>query len=98
MRDARRIAERLRRRIEALAIAHPTSPVGPHVTVSIGVSAVRPHASHPSDALIETSDRALYVAKARGRNRVVARAVPQALISWRSRDAFPACLAFASGL
>lgn len=77
MRDARRIAERLRRRIEALAIAHPTSPVGPHVTVSIGVSAVRPQASQAPDALIETSDRALYAAKARGRNRVVARAVPQ---------------------
>jgi diguanylate cyclase (GGDEF)-like protein len=76
MREARRMAERLRRKVEALAIAHPTSPVAPHITVSVGVSAVCPRASQPLEALIEASDRALYAAKAKGRNRVVARAVP----------------------
>lgn len=72
--EGRRMAERLRRRVESLALAHLTSPVAPHVTVSIGVSAICPDARQSPDVLIETSDRALYAAKAKGRNRVVARA------------------------
>jgi diguanylate cyclase (GGDEF)-like protein len=68
---ASRIAERLRREIEAAAMAHPASPVGPHLTVSIGVSALRPDAAYPPEQLIAAADHALYAAKARGRNRVV---------------------------
>ncbi|MEO7324000.1 MAG: diguanylate cyclase [Dokdonella sp.] len=74
--EGRRMAERLRRRVEALALAHLTSPVAPHVTVSVGVSAICPDAAQSPDILIGMSDRALYIAKAKGRNRVVARAVP----------------------
>jgi diguanylate cyclase (GGDEF)-like protein len=74
--DARRLGESLRSQVEALAIMHPKSRVAPHVTVSIGVSAVRPNPQQSLQALIATADRALYVAKARGRNRVVARTVP----------------------
>jgi diguanylate cyclase (GGDEF)-like protein len=65
------IAERLRREIEAAAMAHPASPVGPHLTVSIGVGAMQPDAAHSPERLIAAADRALYAAKARGRNRVV---------------------------
>jgi diguanylate cyclase (GGDEF)-like protein len=68
---ASRIAERLRREIEAAAMAHPASPVGPHLTVSIGVSALRPDVAYPPEQLIAAADHALYAAKARGRNRVV---------------------------
>jgi diguanylate cyclase (GGDEF)-like protein len=78
LRAARRLAERLRRRVETLAMEHPTSHVAPHVTVSVGASAVCPHTLRSSEALIETADRALYAAKARGRNRVVARVVADA--------------------
>ncbi len=74
-RAARRIGERLRRRVESLAMAHPKSSVAPHVTISIGVSALCPDAAQSSDVLIAASDRALYTAKAKGRNRVVARAL-----------------------
>ena len=73
--DARRLAEDLRRSIAALGIEHPTSPVASHVTVSIGVSAVRPLAGGSSNALIDRADRALYKAKSKGRNCVVARSV-----------------------
>jgi len=75
LRAARRLGERLRRRVEALALEHPASSVANCVTVSVGASALRPQASQTPEMLIDTADRALYAAKARGRNRVVARVV-----------------------
>jgi diguanylate cyclase (GGDEF)-like protein len=71
LRAARRIAERLRKRIEAAAMAHPSSPVAPCVTVSIGVAALQPSRLQLPDELIRAADQALYAAKARGKNRVV---------------------------
>lgn len=66
------IAEHLRRNVEAVAMAHPNSPVSAYVTVSVGVSAVQPDAAGSPQQLIAAADRALYAAKAQGRNRVVA--------------------------
>ena len=71
LRTARRIAERLRQRIDAAAMAHPSSTVAPHVTVSIGVGVLLPARDGVAEQLIMAADRALYAAKARGRNRVV---------------------------
>jgi diguanylate cyclase (GGDEF)-like protein len=68
--NALRIGESLQVQVQARAIAHPNSLVAPHVTVSIGISAVRPHASLSAEALIAASDGALYSAKQQGRNRV----------------------------
>jgi diguanylate cyclase (GGDEF)-like protein len=65
------IAERLRADIAALDIQHAASPLT-IVTISVGVAVIRP--SLPSDTpeqLVEEADRALYIAKAKGRNRVV---------------------------
>jgi diguanylate cyclase (GGDEF)-like protein len=72
---ASRVAERLRREIEVAAMAHPASPVAAHLTVSIGVAAMQPEMSQAPERLLAAADRALYAAKAGGRDRV-ARAQP----------------------
>ncbi|MBX3218813.1 MAG: diguanylate cyclase, partial [Labilithrix sp.] len=53
------------------AIAHETSSVAPHVTVSIGVGTVVPAADDDVMRFVEEVDRRLYSAKQRGRNMVV---------------------------
>jgi len=54
-------------RLDSAAIAHPDSPLGPHVTLSIGVaSAYARPAANPS-RLVSAADAALYAAKRIGR-------------------------------
>lgn len=51
------------------ALAHGDSPLGPHVTFSIGVSTATDPAACHGDDLIAAADRALYCAKQEGRAR-----------------------------
>ena len=69
------IAEEARKAVEDLLINHSESPCG-HVTVSIGVEAVVPDKFQTTADLIEAADNALYAAKRRGRNAVVAHSRP----------------------
>jgi len=64
------MAERMREAVMSLNIEHFGSPLG-YLTISSGASAMIPRhdQSRPSD-LIAAADRALYAAKAEGRNRV----------------------------
>jgi diguanylate cyclase (GGDEF)-like protein len=64
------IAEEVRAACEALAIAHPASPVAPVVTLSLGVAVCIPSDGLSIDELILAADTALYRAKHEGRNRV----------------------------
>jgi diguanylate cyclase (GGDEF)-like protein len=72
---AKAIADEARKAIEDLQINHAESPFG-YVTVSIGVESVVPDKFQNTADLIETADAALYAAKRRGRNNVVAHVHP----------------------
>jgi two-component system, cell cycle response regulator len=64
-------AERLRHRVEELAIPHePKRPPG-IVTISVGLAALSPGERKPVEELLKEADAALYSAKEAGRNRVV---------------------------
>jgi diguanylate cyclase (GGDEF)-like protein len=65
-----RQAEHLRALIHDLALPHPGSTVAPVVTVSVGVAYGSLGGDVTPSALIAGADRALYLAKQRGRNRV----------------------------
>ena len=69
-----RVAEKIMKDIERLAIEHGDSPTSPILTVSIGIScgsfALSPE---DLDKLISTADEALYESKKAGRNRYTVR-------------------------
>jgi diguanylate cyclase (GGDEF)-like protein/PAS domain S-box-containing protein len=68
--EAERLAEQLRKSICKLDIAHGSSPVAGHVTVSIGVLSCVPGDNCTPDAIIHTADMALYKSKENGRNQI----------------------------
>ncbi len=67
---ARHVAENIRLSIEGLKIPHEYSPVGPYLTVSIGIAIGNPSIHDKPLDSINRADRALYNAKLAGRNRV----------------------------
>lgn len=68
--EALAVGERLRKRIRNLRIPHQSSPVAPHLTVSIGVALREAGSPMSNQELVEHADKALYRAKTSGRNQV----------------------------
>ncbi|MGK5036387.1 diguanylate cyclase [Janthinobacterium sp. LB3P118] len=70
--QALRMAEAIRQRAAGLHIAHAkTGNDVKHITVSIGIATQHPQQPLAISALIGAADRALYLAKGAGRNRVM---------------------------
>jgi diguanylate cyclase (GGDEF)-like protein/PAS domain S-box-containing protein len=67
---AARLAEAIRTTVEALQLPNPRSPTSPWITASIGVATIVPTQLDKIEQLFECADRAMYAAKAGGRNRV----------------------------
>ncbi len=61
-------AERLRRSIESAAVMHDDKALA--VKVSIGVTDFHPEFDHSNASMIQRADKALYLSKRNGRNRV----------------------------
>jgi diguanylate cyclase (GGDEF)-like protein len=64
------VAENLRAAVEQAGLPHTHSKVSNRVTLSLGVGTVLPEEGLAPKDLIELADKALYEAKAEGRNRV----------------------------
>lgn len=69
---AAKVAERCRHAIAREHIANPHSPIGKHLTVSMGVGTMVPGYRDEMLAFVEEVDRRLYQAKQQGRDCVVA--------------------------
>jgi diguanylate cyclase (GGDEF)-like protein len=68
-RPAREVGERIRSSIAGSGLDAVTGAGGAHVTVSIGIAAAPGQAAAP-DELVRNADKALYLAKRSGKNRV----------------------------
>ncbi|EII5634480.1 diguanylate cyclase [Vibrio cholerae] len=63
------VAERIHEKVRGLAIPHEYSKVADRITVSLGIVTLIPRPEDVPEQMVELADRALYQAKANGRNQ-----------------------------
>jgi diguanylate cyclase (GGDEF)-like protein/PAS domain S-box-containing protein len=63
------VAQRCLDAVVRARIPHEASPVGPMVSISIGVASMVPHSNNSAEQLLHCADQALYQAKQAGRAR-----------------------------
>ncbi|MBN3879973.1 MAG: diguanylate cyclase domain-containing protein [Nostoc sp.] len=68
---ATHVADEICHAVRGLAIPHQNSQVSPYVTISVGFTTEIPQPDSDLEEMIATADRALYKAKAAGRDRFV---------------------------
>ncbi len=69
--NAEYVSNRCRRSIEELQIQHKFSQAADVVTISVGLCTTYPEKGSDPSSVIEAADKALYKAKAEGRNRAI---------------------------
>ncbi|KAF3887062.1 MULTISPECIES: diguanylate cyclase domain-containing protein [Nostocales] len=72
---AMKVADLIQQQIQDLYIPHVESNISQYVTLSLGASSLVPTHEESMEILIRVADRALYEAKKRGRNCIVAQSV-----------------------
>ncbi|WP_299402746.1 diguanylate cyclase [Acaryochloris sp. IP29b_bin.148] len=80
------VAEAIRDQIRALNLPHAASSVSNQVSLSLGVACQTPNSDIAPSVLISSADRALYVAKAQGRDRVEAYPLDQSEPNFQSHQ------------
>lgn len=70
---AQQVAREAAANVKALALKHESSKVSDFVTISLGVTTLKPTRSLSPSLLVDTADLGLYEAKRRGRNQMVLR-------------------------
>ncbi|HAX80558.1 MAG TPA: hypothetical protein DCY88_33165 [Cyanobacteria bacterium UBA11372] len=68
---AAKVASEIQSKLKSLQIEHRQSGVSKYVTVSLGVASTIPSAGSFPEMLIDVADKALYQAKAEGRDRYI---------------------------
>lgn len=67
---ALQVAEEIQSNLKALKLIHPSSPASAYVTLSLGVTSTVPSHKSSPEMLIAAADKALYQAKAKGRDAI----------------------------
>jgi len=68
--DAEVVAQRCRQAVAALELCHEYSSVADKITISVGLCTALPQPGSDPSLIVELADKALYLAKNSGRNRV----------------------------
>jgi diguanylate cyclase (GGDEF)-like protein len=67
---ANQVAETIKAAMKKLDLTHSSSPLGEKMTLSLGISCLNPNQHNSPITLIKLADKALYLAKESGRDRI----------------------------